>query len=75
VPQGASVALSVFIVNGDHHEVTLTAPDGQSPVTKVTWDRGREYTMFLVADRLGTYRLNCGTHAPSMTAAIMVLPR
>ena len=75
VPQGASVVLSVFIVNGDHHEVTLTAPDGQSLVNKVTWDRGREYTMFFVADQLGTYRLNCGTHAPSMTATITVLPR
>jgi plastocyanin len=75
VPQGASVVLSVFIANGDHHEVTLTAPDGQSLVTKATWDRGREYTMFFVADQLGPYRLNCGTHAPSMTATIMVLPR
>jgi plastocyanin len=75
VPQGASVVLSVFIANGDHYEVTLTAPDGQSLVTKPTWDRGREYTMFFVADHLGTYRLNCGTHAPSMTATIMVLPR
>ena len=36
VPQGASVVLSVFIINRDHHEVTLTAPDGQNLLNKVT---------------------------------------
>ena len=31
--------------------------------------------MFFVADQLGTYKLNCGTHTPSMTATILVMPR
>jgi plastocyanin len=75
VPEGASVVLSVFIVNGDHHEVTLIAPDGHFLVSKVTWECGREYTMYFVASQIGTYRLNCATHDPTMTATITVLRR
>lgn len=75
VYQGDSIMLSVFIANGDHHEVQLTDPDGESVIAKKTWDRGREYTAFFQAQKLGTYQLNCGTHAPSMTATILVLPR
>jgi plastocyanin len=75
VPEGASVVMSVFIVNGDHHEVTRTAPDGQLLISKVTWDRGREYTVYFVASQIGAYRLTCATHEPAMTATITVMPR
>jgi plastocyanin len=75
VPEGASVVMSVFIVNGDHHEVTLTAPDGQPLISKVTWERGREYTVYFVASQIGAYRLTCATHEPTMTATIPVLSR
>jgi hypothetical protein len=51
------------------------ATDGESIIAKATWDRGREYTAFFRAHKPGTYQLNCGTHAPSMTARILVLPR
>ena len=75
VQQGDSIMLSVFIANGDHHEVRLTDPDDEAIITKATWDRGREYTAFFEARKLGKYLLTCGTHAPSMTATILVLPR
>jgi plastocyanin len=75
VYQGDSIMLSVVIVNGDHHEMHLTDPDGESIIAKTTWDRGREYTAFFQAQKLGTYQLNCGTHAPSMTARILAPPR
>jgi hypothetical protein len=28
-----------------------------------------------VADKIGTFPIECGTHRPSMTAGIIVLPR
>jgi len=75
VYQGDSIMLSVFIVNGDHHDVTLTDPDGQVVIAKATWDRGREYTEFFQVQKVGEYHLECELHRPSMTATIMVLPR
>ena len=75
VQQGDSIMLSVFIANGDHHEVRLTDPDGEAIIAKTTWDRGREYTAFFETRKLGKYRLDCGAHAPSMTATILVMPR
>ena len=75
VHQGDSIMLSVFIANGDHYEVQLTDPDGQSIIDTTAWDRGREYTPFFQAQKVGAYRLHCGIHAPSMTAEILVLPR
>ena len=55
--------------------MTLTAPDGQLLISKVTWERGREYMVYFVASQIGAYRLTCGTHEPTMTATIAVLPR
>src|SRR5437660_5175732 len=68
VQQGDSIMLSVFIANGDQHEVRLTDPDGESIIAKTTWDRGREYTAFFQARKVGKYQLDCETHEPSMTA-------
>src|SRR5262245_55236664 len=75
VLQGDSIMLSVFIANGDHHEVVLTDPEGEKIIAKAAWDRGREYTAFFQVRKVGTYRLECDIHAPSMTATILVLPR
>ncbi len=75
VQQGDTIVLTVFIANGDHHDVQLAEPDGESILYKSTWDRGREYTVFFLAKKVGAYRLTCGTHAPSMTATVLVLPR
>src|SRR5205823_14444404 len=51
VQQNDSIMLSVFIANGDHHEVELTDPDGESIIAKAAWDRGREYTAFSRRER------------------------
>jgi plastocyanin len=75
VQQGDTVTLTAFVVNGDHHEVAMLAPDRQVVVPTAVWQRGREYAVFFVAEYMGTYQLKCFTHAPSMTANILVLPR
>ena len=72
--QDDSIMLSVFIANGDHHEVRLTDPDGQVVLEKASWDQGREYTKFFQVEKVGDYHLECGIHKPSLTATIMVLP-
>src|SRR3989442_14605534 len=43
VQQGDAVTLTVFVVNGDHHEVAVLAPDGQAVAPTATWQRGPEY--------------------------------
>ena len=67
--------LSVFIANGDHHEVELRDPDGDKIIADASWDRGREYTAFFQTRKIGTYRLECEVHRPSMSAEIVVLTR
>jgi plastocyanin len=73
VRRGDTVALTVFVVNGDEHEVSVMAPDGQRVVATAKWNRGREYHAEFVAARAGTYQLVCSTHAPSMIASFGVL--
>ena len=75
VQQGDTVTLNAFVVNGDHHEVFVTAPDGQVAAPTATWQRGRQYQMSFVAEKVGAYQLTCATHTPTMTATIQVLPR
>ncbi len=75
VHQGDTVALTVFIVNGDSHDVAVLAPDGRVVMPQATWHRGREYRVSFMAEKLGPYKLTCFTHAPSMIATILVLPR
>jgi hypothetical protein len=73
--QGDIVTLNAPAVDGDQHQVLMTAPDGQVVVPTATSHRGRQYRVSFVADQAGLYRLNCFNHAPTMTAAILVLPR
>lgn len=75
VRQGDTVKLIAFIVNGNKHEVSITAPDRQRVVPARVWNRGREYTLQFVAEKAGTYQLVCSEHAPSMIASFLVLPR
>jgi plastocyanin len=75
VHQGDTVKLTVFIVNGNKHEVYVTAPDGKRVVPAREWNRGREYKIQFVAKKAGTYQLICSEHAPSMTMTFLVLPR
>jgi hypothetical protein len=69
------VALTVFVVNGDEHEVWISAPDGLKVVPNTVWQRGREYHAEFVAEKVGAYQLACSNHAPTMTATFLVLPR
>lgn len=73
--QGDTVKLTVFMVNGDEHEVWVADPDGREVVSKRIWNRGREYEVSFVAEKAGTYKLVCSDHAPSMIATFLVLPR
>lgn len=73
--QGDEVILNAFVVNGDEHEVWVTAPDGRIAVPKTMWHRGREYRLQFVADKPGTYQLVCSSHAPSMVLTFVALPR
>jgi plastocyanin len=75
VLQGDTVTLTAFVVNGDHHDVAVLAPDGQVVVPTAIWQRGRQYQVSFVAEHVGTYHLKCFAHAPTMTANILVLPR
>jgi plastocyanin len=75
VQQGDTVRLTAFVVNGDQHEVVVLGPDGQVVVPTATWQRGREYRLSFVAAQAGAYHLRCLTHAPTMTATILALPR
>ena len=75
VLQGDDVALRIFIVNGDKHKTWIEGPDGKEVVKEQEQNRGREYVMKLTASQVGTYRLLCNNHDPTMTAVITVLPR
>jgi len=44
-------------------------------VAPQTLNRGREYQIRFTADKPGIYSLICDTHAPTMTANILVLPK
>lgn len=74
VRQGDTVRFTVFVVNGDEHEVQVNDPDGREVVSKTKWNRGREYQISFVAKKVGTYHLACSTHAPTMAANIVVVP-
>ncbi|MFQ5851223.1 MAG: hypothetical protein ACE5JU_11630 [Candidatus Binatia bacterium] len=75
VHQGDTVKLTVFIVNGNEHEVGITGPDGREVGARRKWNRGREYKVSFVAEKVGSYQLTCSTHAPTMQSTILVLPR
>lgn len=75
VLQDDTVKLTVFVVNGDEHDVRITDPEGRDVVAIAKWNRGREYNVSFVAKKIGSYQLICSAHAPTMTATILVLPR
>jgi plastocyanin len=75
VRQGDTVQLTVFIVNGDKHDVSVSAPDGRKIVANTVWNRGREYHVRFVAEQAGAYQLVCSEHAPSMITTFLALPR
>ncbi len=73
--QGDTLDLHVFVLNGNTHETRIEDPDGNIVGNVVVMNRGREYSLSASLDKAGVYRLICSTHAPTMTAEIVVLPR
>lgn len=73
VVQGDEVTLRFFGVNGDHHGLSLVAPDGTVVVDQFEMNRGREGLLTFNADQLGHYKLICADHSPTMTANILSL--
>jgi len=73
VHKGDTVKLTVFVVNGDEHDVSIVDPNGTKVVPTTIWNRGREYQVSFVADKVGGYQLICSAHAPSMIANFLVL--
>jgi plastocyanin len=75
VRQGDRIELTVFVVNGDTHAVRIIDPAGRDVAAAAVWNRGREYKLAWLADKPGAYELRCLTHAPTMSATFLVLPR
>ena len=73
--QGDTVKLTAIVVDADEHRVRLNDPDGREVIAETKWNYGREYQLFFVAKKLGTYHLTCSDHAPTMAATFLVLPR
>jgi plastocyanin len=73
--QGDTLDLNVFVLNGNNHETWIQGPDGETVVDSIELNRGREYKISIGVVKPGVYRLICNTHAPTMTAEIVVLPR
>ncbi len=73
--QGDTLDLNFFVLNGNKHDVWIEGPGGETVAQTTEMNRGREYQISLVVTTPGVYRLICGTHAPTMTAEIVVLPR
>lgn len=73
--QGDTLDLHVFVLNGNTHETRIEDPDGNIVGDIVVMNRGREYDLSASLEKAGVYRLICSTHAPTMTAEIVVLPR
>ncbi len=74
VRRGDTINLTVFVVNGDSHEVWITDPSGRKVLANADWQRGRQYEVSFAAEQAGVYELTCSTHAPTMTAKFLVLP-
>ena len=70
VNEGDEVTLEFVGINGASHPTTIKG-FGKEFVLK----RGTVTQVNFVADKVGTFPIECGTHRPSMTAEIIVLPR
>ena len=70
VNEGDDVTLEFVGINGASHPTTIKG-FGKAFVLK----RGNVTRVDFVADKAGTFPIECSTHRPSMTAEIIVLPR
>jgi hypothetical protein len=69
VVEGDAVTLEIVGVNGSKHDIELQG-HGQTATVK----RGEITTLAFTAGDAGIYELVCHTHAPNMTAQMVVLP-
>src|SRR5262245_659911 len=70
VNEGDEVTLEFVGINGASHPTTINGL-GKSFVLK----RGTVTRVEFVVDKAGVFKIECGTHRPTMTAEIIVLPR
>lgn len=70
VNEGDEVTLEFVGINGASHPTTIK-DFGKTFVLK----RGTATRVSFVADKAGTFPIECHTHRPSMTAEIIVLPK
>lgn len=67
--KGDEVTLKILGVNGDVHDVIIEGL-GQAFTVK----RGEVITVTFTADKVGTFRMICNNHLPTMVGHIVVLP-
>jgi hypothetical protein len=70
VNQDDDVTLDFVGVNGRNHPTTIAGYD-----KSFVLERGHVTRISFKADKAGVFAIQCGTHAPSMRAELVVLPR
>ena len=70
VYEGDDITLKILGINGAQHTAKI-----EEYVSTFTVKRGQITTLNFVADKAGTFKIECTTHQPSMTGYLLVLPR
>jgi plastocyanin len=70
VNEGDEVALEFVGINGAAHPTTIAA-FGQTFTVK----RGQAHRVTFIADKVGIFGIICGTHKPSMSGELIVMPK
>ncbi len=70
VNEGDEVTLEFVGINGSAHPTTIEAFGKTFTVT-----RGGAHRVTFVADKVGIFGITCGTHKPSMSGELIVMPR
>lgn len=68
--QGDEITLEILGINGQSHPASI---EGYN--LDFTVKRGQLTTVNFVADKVGTFKIECRTHLPSMVGYLVVLPR
>ena len=70
VYEGDDITLKILGINGAQHTASI-----ENYVNSFTVKRGHLTTLNFVADKAGTFKIECSTHQPAMTGYLLVLPR
>lgn len=70
VNEGDEVTLEFVGINGAAHPTTIAA-FGQT----FTVQRGQAHRVSFTADKVGIFGIMCGTHKPSMSGELIVMPK